>query len=85
MSMTTKRFDAARAHALCVRLETLRRDYLDLSEELRSKLDEEFEPENQFLNLLNKLEITTSDIAVIAEEAKASVPTMDCCSLPAIS
>lgn len=76
------RFDVSRAHSLRVKVASLREDYLDMSEEFREFLDEHFEAENQFLNLLAKLEITADDIANIAEENRERIPRMDCCSLP---
>lgn len=76
------RFDVSRAHSLGVKVAFLREYYLDMSEEFREFFDEQFEAENQFLNLLSRLEVTTDDIANIAEENRERIPKMDCCSLP---
>ena len=81
--MKATRFDVARAHSLCVRIESLRREYMDMSEEFRNGAEEQFEAENQFLNILERLDRTAQDTARIAEESKQRMPLMDCCSLPA--
>lgn len=80
--VTPTRAELSRCHSILTRLEWIEREYLDMSDEFRANLNEEFEPENRFLPLLRTLITTTQDIVSIAEERKpkaddAYTPTED--------
>lgn len=63
--------DLSNIHKIVDRVESIKRLYNELPESLRFNLEDEFEKENQFPNVLFHLETISSDMANIAEEWKS--------------
>ena len=86
MGRSPERWEISKCHSIAVKCESLREEYMSLSEGIRGELEAEIEVENQFLNILHKLSITAGDMADIAEERKSCSVSMDCCYMdPAAS